>query len=251
MLVHYITYIVFRERKRGIALTKTNKGIGYIVGIILGLIAIVIVVLYGIHLQNKSADEATVASPEPTELVLNSDAQGITTVVDTIAFETVQEGLNDMGFLVTEEYFFTEVVTREKTKELLKTGITLPFTESSYVASYDGVVTAGVDFSKITVTVDPVDNHSKITITVPKPEIQTVSIDPDSFVLYSEKNGLGTRFSAEEYNESLKGLEDEVRNNAIDKDILGAAGEHAVQQIETFVKSLCAGQDYLLNIVLK
>lgn len=230
---------------------KTKKRTGYVIGIILGLLAIIFVVAYGLHLQNKSSDAEAVESPEPSDLVLDADAHGLVQEVDTISFETVQEGLNDMGFLITEEYRFTEVVTREKSMELLSTGIKIPFTESSYVASYDGVISAGVDFSKIVVAVDQVDQQSQITITVPKPEIHAVDIDPNSFVLYSEKTGIGNPFSVEEYNDSLKGLEDKVKGNEKAKEILPAAEEHAKKLIESFVGSLCAGKNYSLNVIVK
>lgn len=230
---------------------KTKKRTGYVIGIILGLLAIIFVVAYGIYLQNKPSDAEAVESPDPSDLMVGAYEHGFVQEVDTISFETVQEGLNDMGFLVTEEYRFTEVVTREKSMELLSTGIKIPFTESSYVASYDGVINAGVDFSKISVAVNQVGQQSQITITVPKPEIQTVDIDPDSFILYSEKTGIGNPFSVEEYNDSLTDLEDKVKGNAKAKELLPAAEEHAKKLIESFVGSLCAGKDYSLTIVVK
>ena len=230
---------------------KTKNKTGYIIGIILALLAIVAVVIYGLHLRNKQSYTEAIESPDPSELVLDTADHGLVKEEDTISFETLQEGLNDMGMLITEEYYFTEVVTREKSKELLSTGITIPFTESSYVASYDGVINAGVDFSKINVAVEQVNEQEQITITIPKPEIQTVDIDPDSFVLYSEKTGIGNPFSVEEYNESLKGLESVVKDKAKAKEILPAAEEHAKKLIESFVGSLCAGKDYSLKIVVK
>ena len=230
---------------------QTKKKTGYVVGIVLVLLAIAFVVGYGLYLQHRPQKAAAAESPEPSALVLDANAHGVTQEVDTVSFEAVQDGLRDMGFLITEDYYFTEVVTREKSRELLKTGITIPFTESSYVASYDGEVHAGVDFSKITVSVDAEDSTPHITIRVPEPEIQSVSIDHDSFVLYSEKTGIGNPFSAEEYNESLTGLEEVVREKAIDKGILKAAGENAKQQIKTFVESVCAGKSYTLDVVVK
>ena len=232
-------------------MTKIRRTTGYIIGCVLGLLAIVIVIVYGLHSKNKAADAEAAVTPKPSEFVFNADEQGLASEVDTVSYEVLQDGLNGIGFLTTEEYYFTEVVTREKSKELLKTGITIPLTESNYVASYDGVVNAGVDFSKITVSVDSTNSTPVITIRIPKPEIQTVSIDHDSFVLYSEKTGIGNPFSAEEYNESLTGLEDIVREKAIDKGILTSSQENAKRQIETFVNSLCYGKSYTLQIIVK
>ena len=191
------------------------------------------------------------ATPEPTSFLAWADVHGLVREEDETSFESVREGLRDMGLLVTEEYSFTEVVSREKSKELLGTGIVIPFTESSFVASYDGVIHAGVDCAGITVEVSRAGAVPQLTVTVPKPEIQSVDIDPDSFVLYSEKTGVWNPFSISEYNESLKGLEKVVKDRAAEKGVLERAETHAAQIVESFVGSLLSGTEYTLEIVVK
>lgn len=228
---------------------KTKKEIAYAVGIILALTAILIVVVVGLHLRNKPADADAVSAPAPSETAAAAAGTGLVKEKHTISFETVQDGLRDMGFLVTEEYYFKEVVSPTKMKKLF--GITLPLTESSYIGSYEGTVSAGVDFSAITVTELTVGETTKLTVTVPKPVLQDPVIDHDSFELYSEKTGIANPFSADEYNDALRELEADVQANALEKGILDRAGEHAEIMIENFVRSLLAGTDYTLEIVVK
>ena len=225
---------------------KTKKDIARLVAIVLVLIATVVVIVIGVRKsEEKNVSKKSAVSDEVVT------EEGLLTTTDTISFETIQDGLNEMGFLITEEYYFTEVITRERSVELLRTGINIPFTESSYVASYDGVVTAGIDFSQITVDSELVDGKTHFKIVVPKAEIQTIDIDPNSFKLYSEKTGIGNSFSVKDYNESLKGLESTVEKNAINKGLLERAEEHAKQLVERFVNSLPHNSEYTFEIVEK
>ena len=169
--------------------------------------------------------------------------------VQTVSFETVEDGLRDMGFLVTEEYCFKEVVNPTKMKKLF--GIGIPLTESSFIGTYEGTISAGVDFSEITVTELTVGGKTQLTVTVPKPVLQEPVIDHDSFELYSEKTGIANPFSAEDYNDALKELEAEVLENAQEKGILDRAETNAKRIVENFVRGLLSEQADAIEIVVK
>ena len=51
-----------------------------------------------------------------------------------------------MGFLISQEYYFTEVVEYSSIKTLMRFNI--PFTQSGYLISYDGIVEAGIDMTQ-------------------------------------------------------------------------------------------------------
>jgi hypothetical protein len=162
-------------------------------------------------------------------------------VKTTITSETLQEGLRDMGVLITQEYYFTQVENYEKTKTILKF-----FTSSSnFIYSYDGVVTAGVDFNDISVEKD--DTDKVITITVPQSEIQYIDIDYDSFKIYSEKDGLWNPTSIEDYNDSLVDLKKNAEDKAIEKGVLDKADENAKAIIKNFVTGMVDDLDYTIK----
>lgn len=187
----------------------------------------------------KGSGREAAAKPGVSEQVLNEviSTQSKPSIIKekkTIDVETIRDGLSDIGFLITQEYCFTEVVDFSSVKTFLN--IPLGFTESNYVAGYDGTVTAGIDFTKV--SVDKNDDEKVITVHMPRAEIKNVDIDPDSFVLYSEKNGLGNPTSISDYNDSLTELENKAENKAISRGMLEKAEENARAVVKNFITGL-------------
>lgn len=158
-----------------------------------------------------------------------------------IAVDILNDGLNDMGTLVTAEYYFTNMETYTDTVTYLK----FITSEKSFAYSYDGVVLAGVDFTKISVTKD--DASKKISVVIPNAEIISVDIDMTSFKKYSEKNGLFNKIELEDYNESLVAFKDTAKKNAISKNILVNANKQAITIVRNFIKGI-VGNEYTIEI---
>ena len=152
-----------------------------------------------------------------------------------------------MGFLISQEYYFTEVVEYSSIKTLLK--INIPFTQSGYLISYDGIVEAGIDMTQAKVKKD--DDQRTITITLPQPVIKSVSIDFDSFQVYSEKESIFNPITVEDYNNSLKELEATAREKAIERGVLEQAEKNARVVISGFISGLVdLGNDYHLSYTI-
>ena len=124
--------------------------------------------------------------------------------------------------------------------------IDLGITESSYLASYDGVVTAGVDLTRAQVEKD--EAEKRVTITLPAAAIENIDIDPESFVLYSEKAGLGNRLSAADFNNSLIELEQTAREKAVERGVLERAEKNARTLIGGLVGSLVDTAEYRVEL---
>ena len=101
---------------------------------------------------------------------------------------TVAFGLRDIGELVTQAGYFTNVQKQNEDQKLF--GMSVPFTTSQYIFSYDGVVKAGLDFSKIEVQID--DANKLATVKLPKIEIFDISIDNESLKIYDESQSIFT-----------------------------------------------------------
>lgn len=228
---------------------KTRVEKIYVILIALFAVAGLVVMIFG--LSGRGAEE-TVPAPVPTAQVTVKEVEKlvevekIVEVEKEISAEMIEDGLHDMGVLLTEEYYFSEVVSFSSIKKFFSTDINLPFTESAYLASYDGVVTAGIDFSSV--TVEKNDETKHITVHIPKAEIQNIDIDPDSFELYSEKVGLGNPVSAEDFNNSLIELENTAGTKAVERGLLDRADENAKTLIENFVGGLVDRSVYSLEI---
>jgi len=207
----------------------------------IAVVVIVIIVVVAVGLSGRWEDAAAVSVQVEAE---NSKTAGhgiqIIEVEREISVESLEEGIRDIGTLVTQEYLFTDAVSQSKVKTLFS--LTLGFTESSYLATYDGVVTAGIDFGSISVDLDR--EVRAVTVRMPKAAIQNVDIDPASFVLYSEKNGIGNPLSVSDFNGSLVELEEKARERAIERGILKQADENARRVVETFIGGVLDLREY-------
>lgn len=226
---------------------KEKTSIVYIVLIAAVVIAIICIVAFGLRGKESPAEiPAPVISQETEAKVVYKEIEKLVEVEKTITAGMIEDGIRNMGVLITGEYYFTEAVSFSSIKKLLNTGIELPFTESAYLASYDGVVTAGIDFEAV--RVEKTDENRSVTVYIPAAEIRNVDIDPNSFRLYSEKSGIGNPFSVGDFNRSLVELEDNARTRATERGLLEQADKNAEQIIRNFVSGL-VGTGFSVKIV--
>ena len=216
---------------------------GLLIVLILVLLAAIVFVVASSLSGPKTELPAITPRPTAEVVIREREVEKIVETEKRITSEVIQDGLNDMGFLLTEEYYFTEVVSFSSIKKFV---IEWKFTESSFLASYDGVVTAGIDCSRITVEKD--DGKKEILICVPEAEARPANIDPNSLVVYSEKEGTGNHISIEDYNNSLIELENAAGRKAIERGILDRANANAEKMIRSFVGSLVDLSEYSLTI---
>ena len=222
-------------------LKKKNRGLWILIGLLLAAIAAVIIA--AAVTKPKPELPAVVPRPTPEIIVREKEVEKLVETEKVVTAAVIEDGLRDMGKLVTEEYFFTEVVTFSSIKSYLK--VEWKITESSFLASYDGVINAGIDFAGIAVVKD--EEHKTVTVTLPAAEILAVDVDPDSLTVYSEKNGLGNHITVEDYSSALSVLEQNATAKALDKGILEKAEQNAERLIRPFIGSLVDLNEYSLR----
>ena len=195
------------------------------------LIAIVLCVDYGISRKAEKSESTqtatTIAEKEKKDKVYIS-----------VSSETIREGLANMGILMTQEYYFTQVERYTKEKTFLK----FITSSSEFMYSYDGAVMAGVDFEKIRIVKD--EDQKKITVSMPKSEIIAVTIDKDTFKIYSEKESLWNPLKLEDYNISLVEFENTAKEKALASGILERSDEQARKLVSEFIVSLPNTAEY-------
>lgn len=162
-------------------------------------------------------------------------------VVISVSTDTIQDGLANMGVLITQEYYFTQVEKYTKEKTFLK----FITSSSEFMYSYDGAVMAGIDFEKIKIKTD--EDRKIITVDMPDSEIQAVTIDKDTFKIYSEKDSLWNPLKLEDYNISLVEFEDAAKEKAIASGILGRSDEQARNLVREFISSLPNTGEYTIS----
>ncbi|WP_026526046.1 DUF4230 domain-containing protein [Butyrivibrio sp. VCD2006] len=203
---------------------KQPRNIIYSVIIAASLIAILILC---IDFSKNSKNEKEVPDTATTAASIEKRDK----VLITVNVETIQDGLQNMGTLITQEYYFTQVETYTKEKNLL--GFIPSSSEIAY--SYDGTVTAGVDFEKITISKD--EAKKTIIVDIPDSEIQTVSVDKNTFKVYSEKDSLWNPMKLEDYNVSLAEFEEAAKKKALENGIIERSDEQAKTLIGNFIKN--------------
>ena len=221
---------------------KQKKLITYIAINSVLVIAIIVFVVKIISGKGKGSDVMSqIDAPMQTEKLYAGEE--VKEVV-TINTKVIEDGLREMGTLITQEYYFTQVEEYTNTEKFWIFDSTASFTYS-----YDGVVAAGIDCSQITVVKD--DEKKVITITIPKAEITSVTIDNDSFKKYEEKNGLWNKVTTDKFNDSMAAFKETAKNNAVAKGLLKNADKSAEQMIVSFAKSVSTDAEYKIETVRK
>ena len=179
---------------------------------------LIIAILAGLFYfsYNKQPEVRYAPAPEP-------EIQYVTTVT---RFE-----LKDIGKLVTQEGDYTSVQEFGGSRVVM--GVNVPFTEKKYIYSYDGKVTAGIDFEKIDQQID--EENQTVTVILPEAEIFDVVPDRSTFtILYEGDNAFNSLDLEEVYNSEVD-MENELREKAMKYDILGRATENAKVLIRAFL----------------
>ncbi len=147
--------------------------------------------------------------------MLNSDEEKVVTITKSSLEKIIK--INDMSTL---EYTYNAIahVNDEDGK-------------AKYHVAYEGTVTAGIDITKVDVSVD--EQNKKIKIVIPEAKIQAVDVDMAKMDFIFEKSKYETEtVSQEAYKACLEDLE--KRANSED-DLLSMAKENAVDSITALI----------------
>lgn len=194
--------------------------------------------------DNKAATNPVPINAEDEDKLYDGAETTVVEEIVTVDTEIIADGLREMGTLITEEYYFTQLEKYKKTEK-----VWIFKSEASTAYSYDGVVTAGIDCNEIGIEKD--DENKKITISIPKASILNVDIDPNSFQMYEEKNGLWSKFNINDYNKSLIEFEEAGKKKALEKGIIEKADESAKKMVESIVNSLIDSDEYTIEYKTK
>lgn len=160
-----------------------------------------------------------------------------------ITGETIKKSLVDISELNTAEYCYTHVVSYNSGDQKIFWGaVTVPYTSSEGVYSYQGTVTAGIDFSKIEVTVD--ETEKEIKFVLPDAVITDSHVDNDSLETYYEHNNVFNPMTVITYNELVRQVDEAERESAVQNGLLERANSNAKIQIESFVRAMYDMDNY-------
>ena len=145
--------------------------------------------------------------------------------------KTTKLGFEDLGQLVTQAAYCTEIHVTDAARDLF--GVEIPFTQSTHIYSYDIKITAGLDFEKIDWDIVGTTIEEKL----PPVEILGNEPDLDSFKVYYEEESIFRPIRLDENNEAIKEMKQQAEADAIANGLL----ENARSNAETILTAFFAG----------
>ena len=153
-------------------------------------------------------------------------------VIGSHSSKTTRLGFEDIGEMATQAAYTTQVNVTEGSRVLW--GVTIPFTQSKYIYSYDVTIKAGIDFGGIDRDLE--EEQKTIRVTMPETRVLSSEINLDSFKVYHESESIFHHITLEENNAALQELQHNAEETAIANGLL----ENARSNAETILKGFFA-----------
>lgn len=145
-----------------------------------------------------------------------------------ITNETVGVQIKELKELSTIQYKYKEVVSREDWNTLFN--FKLPFTKSSFIVSYTGILKIGIDLAETKINVD--EGSKTIKITLPESKILSNELDFKSLKVYDEKNSIFNPIKVEDYTEFTQGGKENAEKDARESGVFEQSKEVAKKLLQ-------------------
>lgn len=147
--------------------------------------------------------------------------------------DTKELGFENIGELATQVAYCTEVSHTEGDHSIF--GVSIPFTKSTSIFSYEVVIKAGIDFTKVEYELN--EDQTRVKIVMPKVKILSSELDLDSFKMYYEKESVFKPITMNDTNEALMALRKNAEDNAIANGLLENAKGNAEVILKGFFRN--------------
>lgn len=185
------------------------------------VVGIVVCVLLGMLIYRKAG-------------VFNPQKEG-STITTTIVSRQLEK-MQDLTTAKENDYGFEEF-SEGKVSYVNKKKLTMFY-------SYE--IRAGVDLSKAKIAVD--NEAHTISITLPKAELQSVSVDPDSLKFFDVENSLFNGNDVTDTADALKETKKAASNKANKSELLQEANDQAVEIVEKAYAPIAKADGYKVNV---
>ena len=144
--------------------------------------------------------------------------------------------------LVSVSYHYTNMARYENQLDFY--GWKVPFTTKSFIVSYDGIIKAGVDLSKVEVDMDA----DRITVTLPGSQIISHEIPGDSIEVFDESDNVFNRISITDYTSFTNDQKEAMEQRVLESGLLATADEKAMDAVEALLRYMPGLENYTLCI---
>lgn len=161
-----------------------------------------------------------------------------------ITSQQLKEQLSAISELVTQKYIYTNADRAENNKTWIL-GWDMPLSTKSLLVKYDGIIKAGIDFSKVTIVVN--EETRAIIVTLPDSKVTDNNVPQETVEVY-ETNSLFNKVTIEDSNDLIAVGKRAMEEKAIERGLLRDAKEEAKTLIRAFL-SMVPGIDTYTLIV--
>ena len=159
----------------------------------------------------------------------------IQAAVPVVTTAQLEQQLVSIGELATQKYIYRNATRRDGSKEWLW-GWTMPFSDVSLLAIYEGTIKAGIDLKNVTFSID--EPTKSIVVVIPKCRILDHNIPQETINVLEVKNNLFNSISFNDYNQFISAEKNVMAQTAIEQGFLTEANENAKRVIEAFLKAI-------------
>lgn len=204
-----------------------------------------------LEVYKKSTNALTqqVAGLNATKENLNNQLEELLNVQETVPVITrdiLEEQIGSLSELVTKKYMYRNATRQENDKTWLW-GWTMPFSDTSLLAMYDGVITASIDLKEIKFNVN--EDSKIITITMPASKIFDHNIPQETINVVEVKNNLFNKITFNDYNKFISAEKVTMEQKAIEQGLLIDAKKEAKILIEAFIKNIPGADQYKIVFI--
>ncbi len=172
---------------------------------------------------------------------LGRNHQPLVSKTEPLVIQKEIEGkMQEISDLATYKYAYTNTASQESNLKIKNWNI--PFTTKRFLVRYDGEIKAGVDLSKVSVSV----TENLIEISMPKAAILSHEIDEKSLEVLDETKNLFNRIQIEDYNTFQTEQKKICEEYALERGLLDKAYDNAKKVITEMIHTVPDAQDYTI-----
>lgn len=145
------------------------------------------------------------------------------------------KSIEDISELSLVQYNYTTVIGLKESKNL--GNIDLPFTEKSFLATFDGQIKAGVTL-EADILENAVKENKSIIIELPKAKITDHTIDETSLLVYDQSKNIINQIRIEDYNNAIILEKESMEKKALDNGILNQAEDRAAILLREILENI-------------
>lgn len=160
--------------------------------------------------------------------------ESITEESQTPDFSDIQSGIQDICELATLKCYYHDVTEYERKPSGISKYVPFKYGYKKMFIEYGGIVTAGIDASKVQVNL--LDDGKTVQIYVPGAEILDVDADKSSMSVPIEQTGVFTEITTQEKLNAFSSAQSEMEKKAAaDSTILSQAHSNAKKLIKQYI----------------